>query len=60
MRWYNWSAPTWRRFRLWNLFNRRCENGEHYWGVGVLQFRNRHLAYVGHSGASLLFLGRTP
>lgn len=64
MTWYNISAPLWRVFGthicLWNLFNRRCADGSHYWGVGLLQIGHRHLFAVMFSGVSILFIGRIP
>jgi hypothetical protein len=67
-RWFNLSAPLWiihfRRialaFCLWTLFNRRCADGDHYWGVGLLQIDHRHLFCIAHSGISILFIGRIP
>lgn len=60
LRWFNISAPYWLigpvRLRLWNLFNRRAQDG-HYWGLGLLQINGRHLLYIGHSGVGLFFLG---
>lgn len=41
----------------WNLFNRRTADGEHYWGIGLMQIGHRHLCYIGHSGWSLCFIG---
>ena len=66
LRWFNVSGPcfklAWRRrvnfLWLWNCFNRRTADGDHWWGVGVLQVGHRHLLYMGHSGISILFLGR--
>jgi hypothetical protein len=69
LHWYNISAPLWtirlpRRRHLhiclWNLFNRRCADGDHYWGVGLLQIGHRHLFAVMFSGVSILFIGRIP
>jgi hypothetical protein len=40
------------------VFNRRFVNDEHCWGVGVLQVGRRYLLYIGHSGVSILFIGR--
>ncbi len=61
--WFNLSAPWCRPgglwVRLWNVFNRRSTEG-HYWGFGLLQIQQRHLLYLGHSGAMLLFLGCRP
>lgn len=70
LRWFNWSAreiAIRRRDRirtliayvwLWNIFNRVSTHG-HFWGVGVLQIKNRHLFYIGHNGVSICFIGRT-
>lgn len=55
-KWFNVSGPKWlvpayrqagrTLFRPWNLHHRR--NGDyHQWGIGVLQYGSRHLAYVG-------------
>lgn len=69
LNWFNISAPYWRGFRLWNCFNRVTAKDGHWWGVGLLQIRNRHLLFVGRlpngrRGISLyvraFFLGRTP
>lgn len=68
LRWFNVSAPMWilhwgrRSFCLclWTLFNRRCADGDHYWGAGVLQIGNRYLFAVMFSGVSILFIGRIP
>jgi hypothetical protein len=61
LQWYNASAPLWRPFGrlhvcLWNLFNRRCADGDHYWGFGLLQIGKHHLFYIGHEGGHLLFV----
>jgi hypothetical protein len=62
-RWFNLSAPWFHRgglwVRLWNVF-RRCSTDGHYWGIGILQVGQRHLLYIGHSGAMLGFMGRKP
>lgn len=73
LRWYNVSAPMWTirlpsrkpikpslHVCLWNLFNRRCADGDHYWGFGILQVGHRHLFAVMFSGVSILFIGRIP
>ena len=66
LRWFNVGAPAFRIGKrgplvvLWNLFNHHTNTGEHWWGAGLLQVGNRHLFYVGYSGVSLLFIGRTP
>jgi hypothetical protein len=58
LRWFNWSGPRFCGVRLWNLFNRRSTDG-HFWGVGILQWRKRHLCFIGHCGVSVLFIGET-
>lgn len=63
--WFNVSSPYWRigrrriLIRPWNLFNRRTNDGDHWWGFGLLQIGRRHLFFVGHCGVSLLFIGQT-
>lgn len=68
--WFNLSAP-WLRFgrrggplarpgiRLWNLFNRVTNTGDHFWGIGLLQINSRHLLFVGDDGVRVVFLGRS-
>lgn len=67
-RWFNLSGPTFiiRRYPArpifiwpWGCFNRHAADGDHWWGVGIVQIGNRHLFYVGHSGVSIFFIGRT-
>jgi hypothetical protein len=66
-RWFNASAPQllfrWLDrcicMRLYNCFNHHTADGEHWWGVGILQIARRHLFYVGDSGISILFLGQS-
>jgi hypothetical protein len=66
-RWFNISGPcfkiAYRRrvnfIHLWTLFNRHTADGDHWWGVGVLQIGNYHLFYIGHGGISVAFIGRT-
>jgi hypothetical protein len=65
LRWFNLSAPHWliaHRVTVcpWNIFNRRTSDGDHFWGVGILQIGNRHLFAVTFSGVSILFIGRIP
>ncbi len=63
-RWFNIGAPAlivqWRGTRhhvwLWNCFNRRCADGDHYWGVGALRVNTRDLFYIGHEGMCVLFV----
>lgn len=69
-RWFNLSAPLWLFFyrrrpgalavQFWTLFNHRCTDGAHYWGVGLLQIGHRHLFCIAHSGISIAFIGRIP
>lgn len=63
-RWFNIGSGAWkiRRGRdliahvwLWDCFNRRCADGDHYWGVGLLNINGRHLLYIGHEHADVLF-----
>jgi len=66
--WFNLSSPgiVWRRrlIKPWNAFRRRYQgewakaNNEPalQWGFGVLQVGRRHLLYVGHAYAYLLFV----
>lgn len=65
-RWFNISGPCFivrlpharvTFIHVWTLFNRHTADGEHWWGVGVLQVGKRHLFYIGHSGVSALFFG---
>ena len=42
------------RWKLFNAFNRVSEDG-HFWGFGILQIYGRHLLYVGHDQAWVLF-----
>lgn len=63
-RWFNISAPPVKirrqYVRLWNLFNRHTNDGEHWWGVGVLSINRRHLFFVGYCGVRVCFIGKTP
>lgn len=63
-RWFNIGSPVvrikGRNVRLWNLFNRHTSEGDHWWGVGIIQIGNRHLAFVGYCGIRFLFVGETP
>lgn len=43
----------------WVLFNHVTNDDQHWWGLGVLQIGKRALFYVGHSGVSVLFVGKT-
>lgn len=68
VRWFNVDGPAltiytpWGAHFLksWMLFNRRCADGAHYWGFGVLQIGHRHLFGIAFSGASILFVGKIP
>lgn len=44
-------------FKLYNLFNTHAECG-HYWGVGLMQFGQRHLFYIGNAGFKLFFTSK--
>ncbi len=64
-RWFNIGAPMIRidgptqrgiHVWLWSCFNRRCADGDHYWGVGLLNINGRHLFYVGHENIDILFV----
>lgn len=63
LHWFNAGSPrlkiAGRNVWLWNLFNRHTSDGDHWWGIGVLQIGQRHLLFVGHCGISVLFIGRT-
>lgn len=68
LRFFNVSSPgiVWRcrLWKLWNAFNRHydptwaADNDEpkHQWGFGLLQSGHRHLFYVGHAYAYVLFV----
>ena len=43
--------------KWFNCFDRDSNSG-HFWGLGLLQINKRHLFYIGHSGISILFIGR--
>lgn len=62
-RWFNIGGPritiAGHSVRLWNCFNRHTNDGEHWWGVGVIQVGRRHLFCLAHSGKSIFFLGKT-
>lgn len=66
-RWFSFSTNAHLRyfgkkhlyFKLFNFFNRHTADGDHWWGLGFLQLNKRHLFYVGHSGVSVLFIGKT-
>lgn len=61
--WFNLGCPKIKVFGrnvwLWNCFNRKTSDGDHWWGVGLLQVGSRHLFFVGHCGVSVLFVGKT-
>jgi hypothetical protein len=42
-RWFNVSSKWYRNVRLYNLFNRHANDGSHWWGFGIIQYRKRHL-----------------
>ena len=48
-----------RRVTLFEAFNRVCADGDHYWGIGVLQLGQRWLFYVGYNSVSILFIGKS-
>jgi hypothetical protein len=67
--WFNLDAPlvtldTPYRFRvslaLWSIFNRRCADGSHYWGIGICKVNRRFLFAHMFSGTSILFVGCIP
>lgn len=62
--WFNISSEPHiikkRIFKWWNCYNRVCASGNHYWGIGIVQFGHRHLFYIGHSGIYIFFIGETP
>ncbi len=67
-RWFNLSGPSFKIglpnnrvnfLWLWNAFNRHTAEGDHWWGVGVLQIGHRHLFFVGFCGISIAFIGKT-
>ena len=47
-----------RNIKLWNLHVRDSTDG-FWWGVGILQYGNRHLLFVGSAGVSVFFIGKT-
>ena len=59
MNWFNAGFGQFGKFKVFNLFNRVAKDGEHWWGVGICQYGNRHLFYIGHSGVSILWIGTT-
>ena len=63
LRWFNLHPDFYTvwglNVKLFNCFNRHTDEGEHFWGFGVLQIGSRHLFCVSTSGVSVLFLGRT-
>ena len=64
IRWFNISAPSLKignlYIRPFTVFNRRCADGDHYWGISLLQIGKRHLFCVAFSGVSILFIGKVP
>ncbi len=67
-RWFNVDGPLLALYcpwfslsmRPWAAFNRRCADGSHYWGFGLLQVNKRFLFAHMFSGTSVLFIGRIP
>lgn len=63
--WFNLSGPCFKIgtrpyfFWLWNAFNRVTNDDQYWWGFGLFITGGRALFYVGHSGISILFLGKT-
>ena len=67
-RWFNLSPHgiLWRGYLIkpWNAFNRwfdphwatQMNEPAHQWGFGLLQIGRRHLIYIGHDSAYLLFV----
>lgn len=62
--WFSLSAPAIWVHRglsrpiliwLWDCFHRETEDGRH-WGIGLLNISGRHLVYVGHEKADVLFV----
>jgi hypothetical protein len=64
-KWFNISSQSymWRGsfLKLINLFNRENPDNsdDHWWGFGLLQVNQRHLFYIGHSGISIFWIGKT-
>jgi hypothetical protein len=62
VRWFNLSDPwvlgKYRKpsIRLWNCFNRHTRDGDHFWGIGVLQMGARHLLYMGFDQVAMGFV----
>lgn len=62
--WFNFSCPSfqatatkWHLFVCpWELFNKQCADGEHYWGFVLLNINGRALMSMTHDGARGLFL----
>lgn len=63
LHWLNITIGGWHilgiRVTLFEVFNRVCADGDHYWGIGILQFGQRWLFYVGYNGVSILFIGKS-
>lgn len=64
IRWFNIGPPLVRVFGVYvkpfNAFNRHFDpqhaDPPHQWGFGLLQIGHRHLVFVGHDSAYLLFV----
>lgn len=59
LNWFNAGFGKIGKFKLFNLFRRITNEGEHWWGFGVCQYGKRHLFYFGHSGISVFWIGQT-
>lgn len=61
--WFNVTiGESWvsgRRVTLFEAFNHVCADGDYYWGIGILQFGQRWLFYIGYDSVSILFIGRS-
>jgi hypothetical protein len=57
--WFNIGFGRKGKFKLFNLFNRVTSDNQHWWGCGLCQYCQRHMFYVGHSGVSILWIGKT-
>jgi len=62
--WFSLSAPCFQLtathwhflFIPWELFNKQCADGDHFWGLVLLNINGRALVSVTHDGARALFL----
>lgn len=57
--WFNVGFGQIGRFKLFNLFHRVVNTGQRFWGIGVCQYKRRHFFFVGTSGISILWIGKT-